>query len=161
MRYLSERLPAERRAPATILAALRRVDPAADVIYLGEGEWWVGVMRPNQHRARIGAAIARREWAKPHPAWGQIRYAECAQHGFAYLCTHYGDLDGSVVARVREMDWNWRHRQPEFEDYFLNSPEVELNHTHRSYLKSRAAADVRSHLDRIKGRRAQYHASLN
>lgn len=163
MRYASDVIPAERRAPPRVLAALRRVDPTADLLYLGEGEWWLGSMKPNQHRRRIGENIKRIELAKPHPSWAQLRYAEAAMLGFTFIATVYGEPNGQTVDQFRESDWVYRHDRARLEEAIFAEPERMRMHNVHSYLKSRAAADYRAHVGRLRvpGRRTLHSPTLN
>ena len=40
--------PRVREAPAHVVRGLRAVDPMADLLYVGEGQWVLGVVRPNR-----------------------------------------------------------------------------------------------------------------
>ena len=50
--------PAEGREPSPLLvAALRGIDSRAELIHVGEGHWWLGVVQPNDHRTQQGRVI--------------------------------------------------------------------------------------------------------
>ena len=104
-----------RRAPAHILAALREIDPRADLIHLHGRFWLLGVYNPNGHQRRA----AERELGRTleHPVRTperQIRIEVltlCRDKGFRpiqlYECR---EPDWHIVHDFRERDWNFRHR---------------------------------------------------
>lgn len=95
------------RPPPTLLRQLRRVDPALDCHYLGEGRWIVGAVRPTSKRREIAGKMLEREDAKDPM---KAQFAMLAYHGFAPMAAYriQGGLFGHVVEDIRERDWRWR-----------------------------------------------------
>jgi len=139
-------LPEERVCPEGLLRQLRQVDPAAELIYVGEGEWWLGVVKPNTFRRAQGDAILGREWRKDQPSWDQLRYGQLMRQGFAFCgtWTFLGEPTGQIVHEFRESTWLWTHDQARLEDTLLEAPERKRQQNLRSMMKDRLHADARS-----------------
>jgi hypothetical protein len=139
-------LPEPRVCPESLLAQLREVDPAAELIYVGEGEWWLGVVKPNTFRRAQGDAILGREWAKDQPSWEQIRYGQLMRQGFAFCGTwHFiGEPTAKIVQEFRESTWLWAHDRDQAEDTIFEAPERQQQANLRAMMKDRLHADGRS-----------------
>ena len=46
-----------RPTPLLLLAELRTIDPRAELVYVGGGDWWLGAINPNDERTRKGQLI--------------------------------------------------------------------------------------------------------
>lgn len=114
--------PTFRDAPRDILAALRDVDPTADLYYLGDGKWVVGRVRPTVERYRGGAllyeqalrAAAHGEIRSEEQWYRRLRSARLTMQGFARVAMYEypGDPDWRLVREFREAVWwanNDRH----------------------------------------------------
>jgi hypothetical protein len=54
MTALERAVGGERFAPRRLLHQLQLVDPKAELVYIGDGEWWVGTYNPNLKNRKIG-----------------------------------------------------------------------------------------------------------
>lgn len=48
----------ERAAPGHLLRALRVTDPTAELLYMGDGVWWLGRIAPNRNIEQAGQRLA-------------------------------------------------------------------------------------------------------
>lgn len=109
-------LPQAVTAPSWLLADLRAIDPSLDLIYMGQGKWLVGSVRPNSIRRQmatrmldtamsqlsVGARLTSR-------GIGRIRLALLAVQGFSPIAEYSGVPSGRIVEDVRRKDWMYRH----------------------------------------------------
>ncbi len=139
-------LPEPRVCPEALLVQLRQVDPAAELIYVGEGEWWLGVVKPNTFRRAQGDHLLAREWRKDQPSWEQIRYGQLMRQGFAFCGTFsfIGEPTSEVVQEFQESTWLWAHDRDRVEDTLFEAPERKRQANLRSMMKDRLHADARS-----------------
>lgn len=102
-------VPVERETPLEVLAACRVIDPSAELLYIGEGRWWLGsVSVPNRHRRRTGMRLLAREGKAAHPDAGVCRQGVLMLQGFA-LIGEYEQADGALVDDFRRRDWQYRY----------------------------------------------------
>lgn len=121
------------RAPAEILAALRSIDPEADLIHLGGYEWLLGVKRPNPaarekierqlkalSTATIGGGLDPADKARVQTELGkEFQLLQYCAEGFRpiqmYVVNDPTAPDsvtfGEVVQDFRLRDHNWRTRR--------------------------------------------------
>jgi len=152
-------LPELREPPPALLAQLREIDPLAELIYVGEGEWWLGVVKPNTFRRAQGDALLGREWRKSVKDWQQLRYGQLMRQGFAFCGTWVieGEPDGRIVNDFRESTWLWAHDRDRVEDTLLEKPERVRQQNTRSMMKDKLHADARSiYRHVVSGRRTVY-----
>ena len=88
---------ADREAPDALILRLREIDPSFEVVYFGEGWWWVGAVRPNAARRRIGDTILAEEAKRDVPNPHNVLLGRLAQQGFAFIC-RYRSPDGLASA---------------------------------------------------------------
>jgi len=106
-------VPTEREAPLDVLAACRVIEPTAELLYIGDGRWWLGsVSVPNRHRRRTGLRLLAREARMAHPDAGVCRQGLLMLQGFA-LIGEYPDADGAMVDDLRRRDWQYRYAHDE------------------------------------------------
>jgi hypothetical protein len=122
-------VPSERETPEELLSDLRRINPAVELYYAGEGEWWVGEVKPNSERRRRGRIMAARALAAQNwPAW---RMGLLMAQGFGLVCkmTLHGYPDSRLVHEYRRKDWHWRQwrAQQEIEEQVLAATEKTRN----------------------------------
>lgn len=89
--------PTEREVPQDILRCLRDVSPRAELVYMGNGRWWLGEVREGVARIESGRrSLARlRAIGGPLPSW---RRARLMAEGFGMLASIFApDLDSSVA----------------------------------------------------------------
>lgn len=102
-------VPVERETPLDVLAACRAIDANAELIYIGEGRWWLGsVSVPNKYRQRTGLRLLGRELRRDHPDAGVCRQGSLMVQGFA-LIAEYPAADGAMVDDFRRRDWQYRY----------------------------------------------------
>ena len=106
----------DRQAPPEVLARFREIDLNADLLYVGEGKWMLGVYRegetrrlfarkqlkgltgatPDDDELAPSAVVAK--YKKMVDGWAPVFIAE-VEHGFF----------GRMIQEFREMDWHFRH----------------------------------------------------
>lgn len=96
-------VPEERTAPTALLRALREIDPSAEIVYAGDGDWMVGRVQPNAERYRMGAYAAGLELDNPRPNPAALRDAHLQMQGFAVVETFHfqGEPTSEVVHDFR------------------------------------------------------------
>jgi hypothetical protein len=118
-----------RPTPLLLLAALREIDPRVELVYVGEGKWWLGGVNPNDERTRRAEILLKQmEWVeREEPALYRrpsvqrsIMAAKLGLQGFARIeqYTANGEPSGTVldsgghpctiVEDFRERQWNWQ-----------------------------------------------------
>jgi hypothetical protein len=97
-------LPAEgRQAPPLLVAALKSIDPRAELIHAGGGHWWLGVLAPNQHRAQQGRVILGFEQERGNQANPRnILLGHLLVEGFARINGY--EVEGDPSATVKAYD---------------------------------------------------------
>lgn len=108
------RFPTPRQAPDHVVGRLRDVDPTADLVYLGLGQWVLGSVRPNGYRARKARKLRAGENDLPAQKRRPGIYLLTAllEQGFRPVAV-YGESEVQsqyVVRDFRERDWNYRTR---------------------------------------------------
>ena len=96
-----------RPTPLLLLADLRMIDPQVELVYVGEGRWWLGAIKPNDERRRKGELIAKQMDSLPieHQQLPTIQrnkmLARLLIQGFARIEEYFapGDPSGDVIAR--------------------------------------------------------------
>jgi len=124
--------PTSRLAPEPILTALRDVDPAAELLYLGQGHWALGRCRPTPERYTAAMKMLASAWASArHGAFEEaswyrrLRFARAVREGFAQMEAYHppdcdcpnvtahtrldrGEPDARIVRDFRRAIWRWR-----------------------------------------------------
>ena len=145
-------------APDHVLTQLREIDPGADLIYLGDGEWLLGVRSENKAAAKkmqklLVKAASAETMADPLEAMEQAKRLELLQlyaTGFRPVAIY--DTPEESVNDFRQRDWRWKNEFDEtlarkereamrddekeaserrYHDYFR----YELPHLHRILLR--------------------------
>jgi hypothetical protein len=102
-------LSAARYAPVEILRALRAVDPAYDIHYLGDGRWVVGRVAPNIDRRLMGAKMKKHILRNPNlPRYfSRLRVAELAMEGLGIVEIYKfkGEPTDQIVQDVRQREY--------------------------------------------------------
>lgn len=108
-------IPVERETPETVLSRLREVDPMAELVYTGNGWWWLGVVKPNAPRCLV-ARKTLQFWADQgiEHEWPIVRMELLKEQGFGLVAKirgeGAGDPDwGAVIEDFRMCDWIYRH----------------------------------------------------
>lgn len=110
----------EKETPNFVLERLREIHPMAECLYIGNGKWWVGIVKPHAE-ARV---IARKTLEKMRDSktgaidhhenpWPIVRRWLLQEQGFA-LCGKYrfGDEGPEWDAIIKDFefaDWVYRH----------------------------------------------------
>jgi hypothetical protein len=152
-------IPQSREPPPDLLRRLRAIHPRAELVYIGDGEWWVGIVEPNEHRRQTGARILAREWAQDHPDWGVLRMGALLVQGFSYCGSWVfdGEPTAKLVHDFAEADWMWREQQRAVEQLVLEGPTQRRARTARAHVKAAHSANGRWVVRRIlQGRRPVY-----
>lgn len=109
--------PQAREAPADLVRRLRALDPTTDLIYAGDGRWWLGRVRPNSERRAEAFKILERASNLPVGATlnarskERVRLALLAYQGFAIAETYemQGEPDGRIVRDWQRALWSLEH----------------------------------------------------
>lgn len=107
--------PEGRPTPLLLLASLRDIDPTAELVYVGEGQWWLGSVRPNEPRAAKGRVILQQMEAlqaqqRAIPSIVRnIMLGKLMVQGFARIMAYdcSGDVAGEVIVG-KGTDWQYR-----------------------------------------------------
>jgi hypothetical protein len=132
--------PQSRLAPKEVIQRLREIDPAAELVYFGQGRWVLGVYRPNQ--ARINAAYRRLAFLSHvtlnERARDPMQEARLATTGFRPIewYTVQGEPGAEIVEDFRLRDFNWRNRADEVFAHALGASD------RADAAKDRAAEDL-------------------
>jgi hypothetical protein len=121
-----------RLAPDTLLRQLREIDEDAHVIYLGEGEWALGVVAPaHMERRERAVNLIRRANTLPlekqNPA--VMRLARAAQQGFRVV-GRYSEADmvsGFMVEDFRVADFVYRQGRDAAFERLLDNCEADVD----------------------------------
>lgn len=142
-----------RKAPAHLVAGLRRVDPTLDLVHVGEGKWLVLSYKPRIHRIRTGHGLLRTTAASDHPDPGVYRQGHAMVQGYTLLATYVieGEPDWRIVEEVRAADWLFRH-QPEVCERQMTPPsDAAIAETYRQRMKQVDVREIyRKHVRRNK-----------
>lgn len=126
-------LPAVYDAPVAVLRDLRVIDPQADLLYVGQGQWLLACW-PARHTMEDGGAARRLDGIRmlhearrtAHTPWNLVRTGLLAAHGAAQIVLYtpgtggpaksqlLGSPDSSIVHDFRERNWQWMHNRAEF-----------------------------------------------
>lgn len=117
-------MPTSLEAPPEVVRGFREVDPRAELIYIGAGKWWVGLVYPDIpliHAGREGLVEIQSDGGAP---WPSHRLEWLKMRGFRRVLLHtvlpdrsWGGLTrihnemswGHWLARFRLQDWIYRH----------------------------------------------------
>ena len=109
----------ERVAPDWVFDRLREVDPGAEVLYVGEGVWWLGVVKPLAPRVEAGLkALKTYEKLKyekgKETQWPIIRNAILKSQGFGLVGKYrfpQEPLWGAMIEEFRYADYMYRQHE--------------------------------------------------
>ncbi len=114
--------PAEGRvAPALLVASLKAIDAKAELINVGGGHWWLGVVEPSDVREQQGEVILRFERERGHEANPRnVMLGELLREGFARINGY--TTDGDPADEVTEYDGHQVKILEDFRerDYWFN-----------------------------------------
>lgn len=103
-------MPSERETPPTVLAELRTIHPRAELLYAGNGEWWVGIVTPNRFRYRTGARLLDRAKGQTDPDPNTVRVGQLMVQGFGLVARYtVGDPGRDQVEDFRRRCWQYEH----------------------------------------------------
>lgn len=114
----------DRVASAQVLAALKEIDPAADLVHLGGDQWWLGVRGQNREaegrlqREMLATQRAIRD-SSTDPLVAQeegkrLQMLAYMAQGFRPIALYaQPEPDQRIVDDFRTRDFNWRTRERE------------------------------------------------
>lgn len=109
MTALEQAVGGERFAPRPLLHQLQAVDKDAELVYIGDGAWWVGTYRPNLKNRAIGSHKVKvaQEMTDVQEARRMERVGRLQQAGFVYLKEYVvqGVPDGRIARDFEYADW--------------------------------------------------------
>lgn len=137
-------VPVERETPLPVLAACRAIDPTAELLYIGEGRWWLGsVSTPNKYRQRTGLRLLKRELGRDHPDRGVCRQGTLLLQGFAMIA-EYPEADDVLVEDFRRRDWQFKY-EPDANEFTASESEPERKQeAARQRIREKLLADGKS-----------------
>lgn len=146
--------PGDRPPPEHLLRGLREIDPVAEMVYIGHGDWLVGRVQPNNERYVLGAYAARLELSHPNPNLEALRDAQLQMQGFAAVATwHFeGEPTSIVVEDFRRRCWIYdRSREAAIREAVRASAGVDAEAQARATANlARAAAPDAWRMSRLK-----------
>lgn len=72
----------ELEAPPEVVRAFREVDPRAELIYIGKGKWWVGLVYEDIPLIHIGRRELENIKKQGGASWPTVRMAQLKAEGF-------------------------------------------------------------------------------
>lgn len=109
MTALEQAVGGERFAPRHLLQQLKQVDRDAELVYIGDGAWWVGTFRPNLKNRATGSHKVKvaQDMADVAEARRMERVGRLQQAGFVYLKEYVvqGVPDGRIARDFEYADW--------------------------------------------------------
>lgn len=114
MTRLEQVVGVERTAPTALRHRLKQIEPEAEVVYVGNGKWWLGRMDPHADLAKAGQQKMR--VANQATAHRQVtddtamlyRVGRLQQEGFRMMAEYEGEPDGRLVKDLEVADYLWR-----------------------------------------------------
>lgn len=109
-----------RTTPPALLLQLREIDPTAELVYVGEKQWWLGAVRSNDERRKAGEHVLAFESRRTNPNPRNVMLGKLLLQGFARIQAYHcagdpaltvTDADGdicSIVEDFRARDKAWR-----------------------------------------------------
>jgi hypothetical protein len=139
-----------RDAPPEVVAEFRAVDPRAELLYLGRGKWWVGLVYTNipliqdGRRELIALGQDVDAFGVNRTAWPSLRTAMLKSQGFRKV--HLWDIDkdgnwiryerfagdppwGYLLNMFARQDWIYRHHPNSDASWHRLLLRHELGHT--------------------------------
>lgn len=103
-----------RTAPTALLNQLREIEPTAELVYVGEGKWWLGKVQQSPEIRKVGWNIVRA--VNQQTAGQQATPEACQAHlvgrlrqaGFQFTGEYEGEPDGRIVQDLIVADYLWR-----------------------------------------------------
>lgn len=167
-----------RPTPSLVLADLRLIDPTAELVYAGEGTWWLGTVRTNEERRKRGERILQMESARSQQNVRNVMLAHLLLEGFARIEAYDGpDPSGVMLCRkgcrdqyhttivedFRARDFEWRRDQgkQKFDDSMALSLGDAKKAAADAEFKHYLATDGRAHYRReVRGRIQSGHGGI-
>jgi hypothetical protein len=165
--------PEARETPVLLLAQLREIDATAELVYAGEGRWWLGAVSANEERRKraemMMAQIERLEVAQR--AARTLMLCHLNLQGFALIEAYHGrdpmgtvlvnpgpdEYHCTIVEDFRERDANFRRDQGR--GVFTTRLEASMKEPERreaeARMKEYLATDGREHYARHMRNRVQ------
>lgn len=113
MTQLEQAVGGERFAPRHLLQQLKQVDPQAELVYIGDGAWWLGIFKPNQKNQAIGAnKVKTAQTMTDIPEARRLeRVGRLQQAGFVYITEWVvqGEPDARIARQFQYADWMDKH----------------------------------------------------
>jgi hypothetical protein len=152
--------------PLLLLAELREIDPTVELMYAGDGRWWLGAVSDNHERRRRAEIMIAQITAleKQRQAARTLMLAHLNLQGFALIETYHGrDPRGTmlvnpgpdeyrctIVEDFRERDAAWRKDQgkAKFTERLLASMKEPERLEGEARMKEYLATDGRDHYRR-------------
>lgn len=158
-------LDSEREAPSHVLDGLKAIDSDATLLYAGNGEWVLGVVRPRSRQVlgglprRMSAVkIMEHERVKLKPDIVALKLADLMLRDFFEIARYrvQGEPTSAIVHDFAERDWNWKYAADETFERHLDETEDgpqwrEMRRKYADYAQTEAR-DTYRHV--FKGRRS-------
>lgn len=114
MTRLERLVGVEREAPPLLVRDLRAIEPTAELVYMGDGTWWLGRVHPSfdlrkqgWEKVRAANAATAEHRVDPHHA-KLYRIGRLQQLGFQFTAEYAGEPDGRIVQDMMRADYLWR-----------------------------------------------------
>lgn len=107
----------DHKPPWDVVERLREIDPGADLLYIGEGRWMLGVYRPGEYRKQF-ARKQLHTLTSVNPAdkdlepWAVVAKYRKVADGWApvLIGEAKNGLFGELIRDFRVADWTFRNR---------------------------------------------------
>lgn len=140
--------------PDLVLVRLREIDHRAELVGVGPGMWWAGIVKPFAERVEMGksqlAYMLKKGRDKKSPRWWpKIRNAMLSSQGFGVVCKHrfkVGEVEWDLLVEdFRYRCW-WYLQYEEGDEALRLAIEGKLDEDIRT--KARLAVIESMHADR-------------
>lgn len=159
--------PEAKETPLLLLGELRAIDPTIELVYAGQGRWWLGAVSDNAERREraermMGQINALQKWQQ---AARTVMLCKLNMQGFALIETYHGtDPSGTVLVnpgpdeyhttiledfRWRDAEWRRDQGSSHVKQRVLDTLGEEQRREHDAKMKEYLANDGRDHYRRI------------
>lgn len=117
-------VPTSLEAPPEVVRGFREIDPRAELIYIGKGKWWLGLVNtdiPLVHAGREEMVQIQAEGGAP---WASHRLAWLKMAGFRRVLLHCVLPDnswGQLVTLHNETSWGHFQARFRLQDYIYRN----------------------------------------
>jgi hypothetical protein len=105
-------LAVERDTPLDVLAHLRAIEPTVELLCVGNGKWWLGLVKPNPSQHNATAPLGQTPWTTTREIKVQLQ-----RQGFRFLA-EYDDEQVTSAYLGEELNYMLNRTEKEVEAGF-------------------------------------------